>query len=247
MMTTPNMSSKPKQTTYNTHSRTRTRASSVSTPAHKKNVKVRDDFGNLIVNLLSSVKTPVEGPRSPAEPPNAAGSPLTSEGRSYETENEIQPALRPVRSYSDVVRVRTPSVDPWVDREIRLAASTLVEIPTAANPRTMMIVFGRPLQENATERRSSTMSTRAGQRDPMSRVNRRKYSVRHDRGNDTESPGEGPSKGKGPDPRNWGAMNLEEGELDMEAQRAALESYKLEIPEGVKGTTTIKPPEKKRW
>ncbi|KAG1726359.1 uncharacterized protein EDB91DRAFT_1166366 [Suillus paluster] len=227
MVTTPNMSSKPKQTMYNTRSCTRARASSVSTPAHEKNVKVHDDFGNLIVNLLSSVKTPAEGPRSP--------------GQSYETENEIQPTLRPIRSYSDVVRA-----------EIRLAASTLVEIPTAenipalgspANPRTMMIVLGRPLQENATERRSSMT------------VNQRKYSVRHDHGNDTEPPGEGPSKGKGPDPWNWGEMTLEEEELDMEAQHAALESYKLAkrmagtnlaIPEGVKGATTIKLPERKR-
>ncbi|KAG1738590.1 uncharacterized protein EDB91DRAFT_1082633 [Suillus paluster] len=43
-----------------------------------------------------------------------------------------------------------------------------------------------------------------------------------------ESPGEGPSKRKGkvPDPRNWGGAELEDEDLDMEAQRAALDSYR---------------------
>ncbi|KAG0692310.1 hypothetical protein DFH29DRAFT_1049093 [Suillus ampliporus] len=42
-----------------------------------------------------------------------------------------------------------------------------------------------------------------------------------------ESPGEGPSrsKGKAPDPRNWGGADLDDDDLDMEAQRAALNSY----------------------
>ncbi|KAG2340201.1 hypothetical protein BDR05DRAFT_859976, partial [Suillus weaverae] len=33
---------------------------------------------------------------------------------------------------------------------------------------------------------------------------------------------EGPSKGKGADPRNWGEADLEEAELDIEAQKEAL-------------------------
>ncbi|KAG1733866.1 uncharacterized protein EDB91DRAFT_1251169 [Suillus paluster] len=122
------MSSKPQQTTYNTRLHTRARASSVSIPAHEKNVKIR-------------AKRPDE---------------LTKEQKKVVSEAEQQ----------------------------------LTE-------------------------------------DECTRVNQREYSVRHNRGNDMESPGEGPSKGKGPDTQNWGAMNLEDEELDMEAQYAALESYKL--------------------
>ncbi|KAG1721725.1 uncharacterized protein EDB91DRAFT_1274903 [Suillus paluster] len=247
------MSSKPKQTMYNTRSCTHARAHSVSTPAHKKNVKVRDDFGNLIINLLSSVKTPAEGPRSPAEPPNAAGSPLTSEGRSYETENEIQPALRPIRSYSDVVfeiptaeNIPAP-VEKSTDIMSYETASEnegLTSQPednddrswsTVARKCNRKTIFNdvnksrakRPNELTKEQKKVVSAAEQQLTEDECTRVNRRKYSVRHDCGNDTESPGEGPSKGKGPDPWNWGAMNLEEEELDMEAQRAALESYKL--------------------
>ncbi|KAG2129601.1 hypothetical protein DEU56DRAFT_915095 [Suillus clintonianus] len=43
---------------------------------------------------------------------------------------------------------------------------------------------------------------------------------------DNESQVEGPSKGKGPDPRNWGGLDLDGTEYELEAQRAALASYK---------------------
>lgn len=36
---------------------------------------------------------------------------------------------------------------------------------------------------------------------------------------------EGPSKGKGADPRNWGDTNLEDADLDIEAQREALSNW----------------------
>ena len=44
----------------------------------------------------------------------------------------------------------------------------------------------------------------------------------------TSTRGEGPSnlKGKGPDPRNWGTLSACEDELDLEAQREALASWK---------------------
>ncbi|KAG2111732.1 hypothetical protein DEU56DRAFT_762140 [Suillus clintonianus] len=42
-------------------------------------------------------------------------------------------------------------------------------------------------------------------------------------------PREGPSKekGKAPDPRNWGGTEFEDDEVDVDAQRAALESFRL--------------------
>ena len=44
----------------------------------------------------------------------------------------------------------------------------------------------------------------------------------------TLSQGEGPSslKGKGPDPRNWGALSVCEDELDLQVQCEALASWK---------------------
>jgi hypothetical protein len=41
------------------------------------------------------------------------------------------------------------------------------------------------------------------------------------------SKGEGPSKGKGVDPRNWGAIDLAPDEFDIGTQEAALASYKV--------------------
>lgn len=38
--------------------------------------------------------------------------------------------------------------------------------------------------------------------------------------------GEGPSKGKGTDPRNWGGADIDSSELDIEAQRAALRAWR---------------------
>jgi hypothetical protein len=38
--------------------------------------------------------------------------------------------------------------------------------------------------------------------------------------------GEGPSKGKGVDPRNWGAIDLALDEMDVGAQEAVFASYK---------------------
>lgn len=36
---------------------------------------------------------------------------------------------------------------------------------------------------------------------------------------------EGPSRGKDADPRNWGALNFEPSELDVNAQHGALEAW----------------------
>ena len=53
--------------------------------------------------------------------------------------------------------------------------------------------------------------------------------VKKPRTKSTSSRGEGPSKskGKGPDPCNWGALSAYENELDLEAQREALASWKV--------------------
>jgi hypothetical protein len=46
--------------------------------------------------------------------------------------------------------------------------------------------------------------------------------------NDPSDRDEGPSKGKGPDPRNWGVAGIEASEMNIEAQRAAFDAYAVE-------------------
>ena len=43
--------------------------------------------------------------------------------------------------------------------------------------------------------------------------------------NDPSDRDEGPSKGKGPDPGNWGAAGIEVSEMNIEAQQAAFDAY----------------------
>ncbi|KAJ3725181.1 hypothetical protein C8R42DRAFT_762911 [Lentinula raphanica] len=47
-----------------------------------------------------------------------------------------------------------------------------------------------------------------------------------------DEPTVNPNKGKGVDPRNWGAVNIPESEADVDAQRAALESLKSHRDDG---------------
>ncbi|KAG1750779.1 hypothetical protein EDB19DRAFT_1676922, partial [Suillus lakei] len=152
---------------YNLRSRTRARASSLSTPASDKNFKVSEAFGNLIVNLLSSNKTPVEGPGEIAVQPDPVESPLTSAGRSVEIDKEKNSVLRPVRSYSDVVRASGPVLDLRTERESTLALNALrlrvngatsrvttTMVTTDCGPRSTEKVAGvaRPMLRNSTER-----------------------------------------------------------------------------------------------
>ena len=54
------------------------------------------------------------------------------------------------------------------------------------------------------------------------------HSFKFGRPSNNVSRGEGPSKGKGkgPDPGNWGDVDFSDEEIDLDAQRAALESWK---------------------
>ncbi len=75
-----------------------------------------------------------------------------------------------------------------------------------------------------------------------------------DRDSDSESRGEGPSepKGKGVDPREWGAAGLEP-DLNLEAQQQAYELWsrghqelRVPTPQTVQGQTQTKKPKKKK-
>ncbi|KAF8225605.1 hypothetical protein L208DRAFT_1408263 [Tricholoma matsutake] len=49
---------------------------------------------------------------------------------------------------------------------------------------------------------------------------------------DESSRGEGPSKGKGVDPDNWGALKFESAKLDVNAQREAMKTWNMESRTG---------------
>ncbi|KIK43568.1 hypothetical protein CY34DRAFT_81548, partial [Suillus luteus UH-Slu-Lm8-n1] len=63
--------------------------------------------------------------------------------------------------------------------------------------------------------------------DDRKKIKARERTLNLSRGSSTLSREEGPSrdKGKAPDPANWGNLELEDGEADLDAQRAALESF----------------------
>ncbi|KAG2140088.1 hypothetical protein DEU56DRAFT_798567 [Suillus clintonianus] len=261
-------------TQYNLRSRTRARASSLSTPASVKNLKVSEAFGNLVVNLLSSSQTLAEGPGPKAELPDSIESPLTSSGRSFEVEKESPSALRPVRSYSDVVRASSPARDHQVGQEsnISLDAVTGIALDDDVN------VLDHKTREyttfeTASERSEVTSDNDDGDSRPWTTVDKKGRRKHKPKGKAPERPqdlsseqraavetarkrltskerelcarreeslsrreettttpgleirGAGPSKGKGMDPRNWGAL-VEEEEINLEEQRAALESYR---------------------
>jgi hypothetical protein len=117
--------------TYNLCSRTRARASSVSTPASEKNRPVRDDFGQLIVNLLSCAHAQDKGASFMA--PEPMGSPLTSVAGSPKTVTGSPSALKHVHSYSDVVRASSPVNDPWVVRESSTPTSPVAGVSAMSN------------------------------------------------------------------------------------------------------------------
>ncbi|KAG1719376.1 uncharacterized protein EDB91DRAFT_1340942 [Suillus paluster] len=240
--------------TYNLRSRTRVRASSVSTPAHEKNIEVRDDFGNFIVNILSSAQITAEGPSSRAALPDSVESPLTSTGQSERTGSESPSALRPMHSYNDVVCASSPVSDPRVKQENTLALDTItgVELDTNADTPVERSI------DHVTFETASDKSEHTGSEDnddhPWTTVQHNKGSraktpdiltgaqkstvqaaerqERLSQRDSTTAPSEmspsggGPSKGKGIDPGNWGAIT-NEGEIDIEEQCTALESYRV--------------------
>ncbi|KAG1785780.1 uncharacterized protein HD556DRAFT_1456311 [Suillus plorans] len=258
--------------TYNLRSRTRTRASSVSTPASEKNALVRDVYANFIVDLLSLADkaakdpVPVDGTPAPAE------SPLTSIEGSPRTEAKSPTALETTRSYSEVVRASSPASDHRVGQE---SITDLDGINARANDNVSTPAGGT--NDHVTFRTANEGSESSGESDdgddrPWTTVGRRSRRGLKDLTEQAKKPGEltveqiktvdtarkslteaervrlsqreanikqhmsnrqktrgpetaGPSKGKGADPGNWGALDSEE-DIDLEGQRAALESYK---------------------
>ncbi|KAF8224375.1 hypothetical protein L208DRAFT_1410378 [Tricholoma matsutake] len=59
------------------------------------------------------------------------------------------------------------------------------------------------------------------------RIDCRYEKVHFDSDGDESSRGEGPSKGKGVDPSNWGALKFESSELDVDTQREAMKAWNM--------------------
>ncbi|KAG1791608.1 uncharacterized protein HD556DRAFT_1437292 [Suillus plorans] len=252
--------------TYNLRSRTRARASSVSTPASEKNAPVRDAYGNFIVDIITLAHKAAQGSGPSAGTQAPAESPLTSVEGSPVTEAESPSALRPIRSYSDVVRVSSPASDQRVEQEsvVNLSGINIANAneSTLAEGTTDHVTFrtanedSESLEEsNDGDDRPWITVDRKGRRDKkdladqikesgeltveqlkvvnaarksLTETERRRLGRREANVGQRESTRpttDTESKGKGVDPRNWGAL-AHEDEIDVEEQRVALESYK---------------------
>src|SRR6267154_3222600 len=174
------------------------------------------------------------------------------------------PVLRPVRSYSDVVRTRADTPQPGAELVSASALSTEdtpVSYKTSVTPRSesAIKVLESPFMSSSDEDHESEVDApwktverhhrrakKANRKEPgkeqpqrvdlvrkaekglteqeRQRILDRKQIEENARsGEQTPSTlDEGPSKGKNIDPRNWGGADIDEAEMNVEAQREAL-------------------------
>ncbi|KAG2752472.1 hypothetical protein P692DRAFT_201803058 [Suillus brevipes Sb2] len=110
--------------------------------------------------------------------------------------------LRTIHSYSNVVRASSHWLGPSTPKEITTELDSVVDDP----------VLHTKSVEDVNELLNSTLPPAPGEAGPDSES--------------AESDDDGrPSKCKSTDPREWGATGLEEGELDINAQRAAFAAW----------------------
>ncbi|KAG2152977.1 uncharacterized protein EDB93DRAFT_1102748 [Suillus bovinus] len=172
--------------------------------------------------------------------------------------------LRPVRSYSDVVRMRSESPQPRTGGRSASVDSTTNSYCEQTNvlhelndePRENPFVTTsessaesenrtswRTIKKHPSKSRKTTKArpkkislpkpdlvkeaeNQLTEEDKQCIYNRKHAEeVAHDDEHTSSSHEEGPSKGKGVDPRNWGNVDLDEPELDPEAQRDALATW----------------------
>ncbi|KIO06697.1 hypothetical protein M404DRAFT_24397 [Pisolithus tinctorius Marx 270] len=132
---------------------------------------------------------------------------LTPLGSQYSTPIE-RPVADNVWSYSDMNQLASgPRLESWLTNvpwlEKHLAHSARLENYLAEVPRTETPFTKVSWLENQLTSKSRPMTE--GKEPPIT----------------------GNHKGKGPDPRNWGDLDLSDGEMDPEAQRAALASWNV--------------------
>ncbi|KAG1874102.1 hypothetical protein C8R48DRAFT_769477 [Suillus tomentosus] len=193
-----------------------------------------------------------QGSGPTARTPALAESPLTSVEGSMVTEAESPAVLRPIHSYSDVVRARSPVSDRTVAHESVLKPKPIISMAGRDNNNNELTESGgKRVQSDVAERPELTSSDEDDDDHPWIEVSRRgreraktpewlsneplktpatceiNISSQSMTAEREMNLGEGTSKGKGVDPQNWGDMMLNEEELDLEGQRAALESFKM--------------------
>ncbi|KAG2136995.1 hypothetical protein DEU56DRAFT_912766 [Suillus clintonianus] len=205
----------------------------------------------------------------PTIPGSLAESPLTEEQTHHSpipppTErsvSRVESILRPVRSYSDVVRTRSVSPQPGTGGRSASVNSamvshrdkTLAVKPTDRPSENPFLTSSESENESArgnepwttVDRRprmkadKSRKNTQLIEPDPVieaekqlteeerSRILNRRRAEEKARSQELppSTRGEGPSKGKGVDPRNWGDLDIEESELDMDVQYEALHTW----------------------
>ncbi|KAG1831525.1 hypothetical protein EV424DRAFT_1342894 [Suillus variegatus] len=249
---------------YNLRSRPHARASSLSTPASEKIPKVSDTFGEVVLNPVFSQTTPAEGPtltvaenRRPSVPgPVCFYSDVvhaSSPGIDIKVEQESNVALDAVspvtlddpvnnmtertaeyatfRTANESIMNSSESSDgddrPWIQvgrRSRRGKSNPKSEIQGREKLTVEQLQAVNAARKSLTEDESLRLSRREAS------VNRNNARLMTEHGN----LGEGTSKGKGIDPRNWGALSDEE-EINLDDQRAALESFRKakEVAEAV--------------
>jgi hypothetical protein len=206
---------------------------------------VRDTYGNFIVDIITLAHKAAQGSGPTARTQVPAKSPLTLMEGSIETEVESPSVLRPIHSYSDVVYVSSPGSNRTVARERMLNPEPIISMAVHEDNNNELADGGcKPIRSDVAERPELTSSDEDNDNCPWIEVSHRG----RERAKTPErllkeplktpgSPnlnakretnlGEGTSKGKGVGPRNWGNAMLDEEDLDLEEQRAVLESFKM--------------------
>jgi hypothetical protein len=117
--------------------------------------------------------------------------------------------------------------NPW----IRVVPRRSRSLGSLSHAGTKVVEFETIKSKNLTKEQSSVVK-QAEQK--LTTEQKQKISRRYENASKIMEPNErhpshneGPSnrKGKGPDPKNWGAVDLSDSELNMEAQKAALDSF----------------------
>lgn len=211
-------------------------------------------INNRARRILPTPKPPGAMPTTPDDSPLTALDD-TPEIATFEVTKSETSVLRTVRSYSDVVRASSPWFGSRTPKETTTEQVSVADVtpptPRVVGPdsesdesdddgRPWITVQRRHSREGTRQREDKSNSLTQEQQDLVREAERR-LKVR------TESPVldlAGPSKGKTTDPREWGAAGLDEEELDTDAQRAALESWRavkaaVETDDSDPGETSI--------
>ncbi|KAG1744747.1 hypothetical protein EDB19DRAFT_1826893 [Suillus lakei] len=163
----------------------------------------------------------------------------------------VESILKPVRSYSDVVRTRADTPQPGAE-VVSANALSIEDTPSsyktsvAPESTSAIKVLDSPFLSSSELSNESRVdapwkmvehrhkkSKRAAKVVPVENQpckadlvkEAEKCLTQEEKQHILERKYEGPSKGKNVDPRNWGGVDLEESELDIEAQREALSTW----------------------